>query len=53
MVTRYNLDFGLAFDGDAHGAVVLDNQGQLAPPCAVGGFIALHLLKDHPRATIS
>jgi phosphomannomutase len=51
-VKTNNLDFGLAFDGDADRAVALDEQGQLAPPDAVGGLIALHLLKDHPGATI-
>ncbi len=51
-VTKHGLDFGLAFDGDADRAVALDERGELAPPDAVGGLIALHLLKDHPGATI-
>jgi phosphomannomutase len=51
-VTRHTLDFGLAFDGDADRAMAVDERGQLVPPDAVGGLIALHLLKDHPGATI-
>ncbi len=51
-VTKHSLDFGLAFDGDADRAVAVDERGALAPPDAVGGLIALHLLKDHPGATI-
>jgi phosphomannomutase len=51
-VTKHGLDFGLAFDGDADRAVAVDEQGRLAPPDAIGGLIALHLLEDHPGATI-
>jgi phosphomannomutase len=51
-VTKHNLDFGLAFDGDADRAVAVDEEGEQAPPDAIGGLIALHLLKDHPGATI-
>lgn len=52
MVTKHDLDFGLAFDGDADRAVAVDERGEMVPPDTLGGLIALHLLKDHPGATI-
>lgn len=44
--------FGLAFDGDADRAVVVDEKGHFVPPDDLGGIIALHILKSHPGATI-
>ncbi len=52
MVTKHGLEFGLALDGDADRAVAVDEQGELVSPDMVGGLIALHLLKDHPGASI-
>jgi len=51
-VKKQVLDFGLAFDGDADRAVAVDEEGRMVPSDALGGLIALHLLKRHPRATI-
>jgi len=51
-VRQHGLAFGLAFDGDADRAIVVDEKGEVVPPDALGGLIALHLLKDHPGATI-
>jgi phosphomannomutase len=51
-VKKQGLDFGLAFDGDADRAVAVDEEGRMVPPDALGGLIALHLLKKHPRAAI-
>jgi phosphomannomutase len=52
IVKNNSLDFGLAFDGDADRAVLVDEAGRMVPPDAVGGLIALSLLKAHPGATI-
>jgi phosphomannomutase len=51
-VKRYRLDFGLAFDGDADRAIAVDEQGNMLPPDALGGLIALHMLKANPGAVI-
>ncbi len=51
-VRKRKLDFGLAFDGDADRAVVVDEQGKMVPPDALGGLIALHLLRKNAGATI-
>jgi phosphomannomutase len=51
-VTRHNLDFRLASDGDAGGAVDLDSQAHPARPPAVRGLSALHHLTDRPGKTI-
>jgi phosphomannomutase len=51
-VRQHHLAFGLAFDGDADRAVVVDEKGEPVPPDALGGLIALRLLKEHPGATI-
>jgi len=51
-VTKHGLDFGVAFDGDADRAIVVDERGRMVPPDAIGGLIALHLLDQHPGATI-
>jgi phosphomannomutase len=51
-VKRHSLDFGLAFDGDADRAIAVDEQGNMLPPDALGGLIAIHLLKTNPGATI-
>jgi phosphomannomutase len=52
IVKRHGLDFGLAFDGDADRAIVVDEQGKMVPPDALGGLIAIHMLKTTPGATI-
>jgi phosphomannomutase len=52
IVKKYSLDFGLAFDGDADRAVVVDERGRPVPPDALGGLIALHMLKETPGATV-
>jgi phosphomannomutase len=51
-VKKRKLDFGLAFDGDADRAVVVDERGEMVPPDTLGGLIALHFLKDNPGAVI-
>jgi phosphomannomutase len=51
-VRKRKLDFGLAFDGDADRAVVIDEQGKMVPPDALGGLIAIHFLKENPEAVI-
>jgi phosphomannomutase len=52
IVKKNGLDFGLAFDGDADRAVVVDERGELVPPDALGGLIATHILTTTPGATI-
>jgi phosphomannomutase len=52
IVKKYDLAFGLALDGDADRAVVVDEKGVMVPPDALGGLIALHFLKEHAGATI-
>ncbi|WP_241676368.1 phosphohexomutase domain-containing protein [Bremerella volcania] len=52
IVTARNLDFGIAFDGDADRAVAVDERGEVVPPDLLGGLIAVRLLEDHPGATI-
>lgn len=52
MITKHGLELGIAFDGDADRAVAVDERGEMVPPDMLGGLIALHLLKDHPGATI-
>ena len=51
-VKRCSLDFGLAFDGDADRAIAVDEQGNMLPPDALGGLIAVHMLKTNPGAVI-
>lgn len=51
-VVNHGCDFGLAFDGDADRAVVVDEKGDFVPPDYLGGMIALHFLKTHPGATV-
>jgi phosphomannomutase len=51
-VRERKLDFGFAFDGDADRAVVVDEQGKMVPPDALGGLIALHFLKEYVNAAI-
>jgi len=51
-VRKRKLDFGLAFDGDADRAVVVDERGEMVPPDALGGLIAMHFLKEYPGAVI-
>lgn len=51
-VKKNGLDFGLAFDGDADRAIAVDEQGHMLPPDALGGLIALNMLKAHPGAVI-
>jgi phosphomannomutase len=46
------LDFGIAFDSDADRVVAVDENGVIVPPDALGGLIALHLLKQNPAAAI-
>jgi phosphomannomutase len=52
VVKKHGLDFGVAFDGDADRAIVVNEQGKMVPPDAIGGLIALHTLKTAPGATI-
>ena len=51
-VRKRELDFGLAFDGDADRAVVVDEKGEMVPPDSLGGLIAMHFLKENPGAVI-
>jgi phosphomannomutase len=51
-VKKRKLDFGLAFDGDADRAVVVNEKGEMVPPDALGGLIAMYLLKEYPHAVI-
>jgi phosphomannomutase len=51
-VKKRKLDFGLAFDGDGDRAVVVNERGEMVPPDALGGLIALHFLKESPGAVI-
>jgi phosphomannomutase len=52
VVKKNSLDFGVAFDGDADRAIVMDEQGKMAPPDALGGLIAIHFLKKNHGANI-
>lgn len=52
IVKKYSLGFGVAFDGDADRAIVVDEQGKMVPPDALGGLIAIHVLKTNPGAVI-
>ena len=52
IVKKYSLDFGLAFDGDADRAIVVDEQGQMVSPDALGGLIAIHILTMTHGASI-
>jgi phosphomannomutase len=52
IVKKNKLDFGLAFDGDADRALVVDEQGEVVPPDALGRLIAVHLLKTNRGANI-
>jgi phosphomannomutase len=52
VVKKENLDFGVAFDGDADRVVAVDETGVMIPPDAVGGLIGLHMLKQNSGATI-
>jgi phosphomannomutase len=52
VVMKNSLDFGLAFDGDADRAIVVDERGEMVPPDALGGLITMHLLKIVPKAII-
>jgi phosphomannomutase len=52
IVKKNNLDFGLAFDGDADRAILVDEQGKMVPPDALGGLIAVHFLESNHGANI-
>jgi len=52
IVKKYDLAFGLALDGDADRAVVVDEKGVMVPPDALGGLIALQFLRKNAGATI-
>jgi phosphomannomutase len=52
IVKNNNLDFGLAFDGDADRAILVDEQGKMVPPDALGGLIAVHFLESDHGANI-
>jgi len=51
-VKKRKLDFGVAFDGDADRAVAVNEKGEMLPPDALGGLLALHFLKENPGAVI-
>ncbi len=51
-VRKRQLDFGVAFDGDADRAVVVNERGEMVPPDAFGGLVALHMLDYSPGAVI-
>jgi len=51
-VKKRKLDFGFAFDGDADRAVVVNEQGKMVPPDALGGLIAMYFLKEYTDAVI-
>jgi phosphomannomutase len=51
-VRERKLDFGFAFDGDADRAVVVNEQGKMVPPDALGGLIATCFLKEYADAVI-
>jgi phosphomannomutase len=51
-VRKRKLDFGLALDGDADRAVAVNEKGEMIPPDALGGLIAMHFLKENPGAVI-
>jgi phosphomannomutase len=51
-VKKRKLDFGLAFDGDADRAIVVNEQGKMVPPDALGGLIAMRFLKEYADAVI-
>lgn len=52
IVVDKGCDFGLAYDGDADRAVVVDEKGKQVPPDMLGLLIALFLLKEKPGSTI-
>jgi phosphomannomutase len=52
MVRDNGLDFGIAFDSDADRVIAVDENGLMVPPDALGGLIALHLIKKNPGALI-
>jgi phosphomannomutase len=45
-------DIGLAFDGDADRCFLIDEKGNLVPPSALTGLIAVRELKRKPRSNI-
>jgi phosphomannomutase len=51
-VRKRGLDFGVAYDGDADRAVVVNERGEMLPPDALGGLVALHMLEDNPGAVV-
>jgi len=51
-VRKEKLDFGVAFDGDADRVVAVDETGAMIPPDAMGGLIALEMLRQEPGAAI-
>ena len=52
VVLNNKLSCGLAFDGDADRAVVIDEKGAIVTADALGGLVARRLLEEHPGATI-
>jgi phosphomannomutase len=51
-VVRERADVGLAFDGDADRCFVVDERGQVIPPSALTGLIAVRELDKEPGARI-
>ncbi len=51
-VLRHGCPFGLAFDGDADRAAVVDEQGRPVPAEEIGGLLALGLVGSRPGASI-
>lgn len=51
-VVKHGCAFGLAFDGDADRAAVVDERGQPVAPGVIGALVALRLLGRKPGATV-
>lgn len=51
-VVRHGCAFGVAFDGDADRAVVVDERGERVSADLLGALLAARLLRRHPGATV-
>lgn len=49
---KHGCAFGIAFDGDADRAAVIDEAGNRVPPDLIGALLAEHFISLHPGATI-